>query len=119
VHTTDGVRADGVREVHLWRLYVKKALREIFNWYAKVDLLFEVIPVFQEAKFKAVVVPVISNYGAIFERILTENGTGWLVGDSVSFITIPLRVTGVQGNPPVIGVYRTLIMDKLYSNYRL
>lgn len=39
---------------------------------------------FQDAKFKEVVVPALENYGRIFEQILKENGTGWLVGEKVS-----------------------------------
>uniref|UniRef100_A0A914VLS1 glutathione transferase n=1 Tax=Plectus sambesii TaxID=2011161 RepID=A0A914VLS1_9BILA len=40
----------------------------------------------KDAKFKEVVVPVLNNYGTIFERTLKENGTGWLVGDSITWV---------------------------------
>uniref|UniRef100_A0A914UU27 glutathione transferase n=1 Tax=Plectus sambesii TaxID=2011161 RepID=A0A914UU27_9BILA len=83
---------------HQFGIAAKSPLEE-----AKVDMFGEAIQdaVFQytawrrvvmgfdegnkDEKFKEVVVPIINNYGPIFEQTLTENGTGWLVGNNITW----------------------------------
>uniref|UniRef100_A0A914VP22 glutathione transferase n=1 Tax=Plectus sambesii TaxID=2011161 RepID=A0A914VP22_9BILA len=64
---------------------IQDAVMQVREW---IFVMVGRTPGDKDAKFTEVVVPVLDNIGAVFEQVLKENTSGWLVGDSVTWVDL-------------------------------